>query len=221
MVRPDRPVAPGGVFPARPPSRTGALAALALLAGLTFVTGLAGAPARAEVPEGNAEAGKTRAGACRTCHGIDGFARIPIAPHIGGENAAYISHQLTAFRDGSRSHEIMSVVAAGLDDQAIADLAAWYSGQSITVALPAGVAAEGAPEDCVACHGADGVALIEDAPHLAGENAIYIDTQLKAFRSGKRSHPIMSEIAAGLSDADIRAVAEWYAAIGFKVTAAP
>lgn len=214
MARSGRNRATGGGFPARSLRGACALAAFALGAGLCGALALAGEPA------GDPAAGKTRAGTCRTCHGIDGFARIPIAPHIGGETVAYITHQLTAFRDGTRTHEIMSVVAAGLDDQAIADLAAWYSGQTIAVALPAGVATEAAPEACVACHGADGVAQIEDAPNLAGENTIYIDTQLKAFRSGKRTHPIMSEIAAGLSDQEIRAVAEWYAAIDFKVTSA-
>ena len=48
-----------------------------------------------------------------------------------------------------------------------------------------------APEACIACHGADGIAQIEDAPNLAGETVMYIDTQLKAFRSGKRKHPIL------------------------------
>lgn len=212
MADPGRPLAPGGGFPARSPRGARGLAALALA--LALACGMA----QAEGLTGDPVAGKSRAGLCRACHGIDGFARIPIAPHIGGENVAYLIHQLTAFRAGTRRHEIMSVVAAGLDDQAIADLAAWYSGQTIAVSLPAGVAPEAAPEGCVACHGADGVARIEDAPNLAGENAIYIDTQLKAFRTGKRTHPIMSKIAAGLSDEEVRAVAEWYAAIGFRVT---
>jgi cytochrome c553 len=44
--------------------------------------------------------------------------------------------------------------------------------------------------------GALGVLL--DAPNLAGEVNIYIDTQLKAFRIGKREHEIMSEVAAHL-----------------------
>ena len=71
---------------------------------------------------------------------------------------------------------------------------------------------------CMACHGADGIAVVADAPNLAGENTIYIDSQLKAFRSGKREHEVMSEIAAGLDDAAIRAAAEWYAAIGLDIT---
>jgi cytochrome c553 len=41
---------------------------------------------------------------------------------------------------------------------------------------------------CQVCHGIDGIAKIPIAPHLAGESQIYIETQLKAFRSGKREH---------------------------------
>ena len=36
----------------------------------------------------------------------------------------------------------------------------------------------------------------EDVPNLAGETNICIDTRLKAFRSGKRVHEVMSVIAA-------------------------
>lgn len=168
---------------------------------------------------GDTQAGRAKAGVCRTCHGLNGYAKIPIAPHIGGENPAYIRHQLTAFRNGTRTHEMMSVIAKTLDDQSIADLAAWFSNQSITASLPAGKTADNAPEACAVCHGAEGVAQIEDAPNLAGENVIYIETQLKAFRTGKRRHQIMSAIAATLSDDDLHAYAQWYGATGLTIAA--
>ena len=82
---------------------------------------------------------------------------------------------------------------------------------------PAGFDPAAAPQACVACHGADGIAVIPEAPNLAGENTIYLDTQLKAFRSGKRASDVMGPVAAGLDDAAIRAAAEWYAAIGLDV----
>lgn len=164
---------------------------------------------------GDPEAGKILAGQCRTCHGIDGVAKIPIAPHIGGEPAAYIASQLTAFRDGTRVHEMMTVVARTLSDDQIADLAAWYASRTAVATLTADPA--DAPEDCVGCHGADGIAVAEDVPNLAGETNIYIDTQLKAFRLGKRVHEVMTPIAAELTDTEIRAVADWYAAIGLSV----
>nr|WP_235823932.1 c-type cytochrome [Actibacterium lipolyticum] len=163
------------------------------------------------------DAGRKVAGMCRTCHGLDGYAKIPIAPHIGGEPAAYLSAQLHAFKTGARVHEMMTVVASGLSDQQIADVSAWYASHTAVATITANP--DDAPELCVGCHGADGIAVAEDAPNLAGETNIYIDTQLKAFRNGKRVHEVMSDIAADLTDVEIRAMADWYAAVGLKITA--
>ncbi|WP_417670796.1 c-type cytochrome [Roseibium sp.] len=187
------------------------------LGGVFLAQVFSGSLVQAEGLTGDPSAGRKAAGMCRTCHGLDGYAKIPIAPHIGGEPAPYLVHQLTAFRDGTRDHEMMSVVARSLTDQNIADLAAWYSSHTVVADLPPGKAAENAPEDCVACHGADGLSQLEDAPNLAGETVMYIDTQLKAFRTGKRSHEIMSEIAADLTNDDIRSLAEWYAGVKLKI----
>nr|WP_245155567.1 c-type cytochrome [Paracoccus ravus] len=165
---------------------------------------------------GNRAEGRKLAGQCRTCHGLDGDAQMPVAPTIGGESEAYIRNQLTAFRDGTREHEMMTIVARNLSDQHIADLAAWYSGHKITATLSADPTQ--APQECVACHGAEGIRQMEDAPNLAGETNIYIDTQLKAFRNGTRKNDIMSPIAAELTDAQIRAIADWYGAIKTEIT---
>lgn len=166
---------------------------------------------------GDPTAGRKVANMCRTCHGIDGMAQIPIAPNIGGEPETYLESQLMAFKSGAREHEMMSVVAAGLTAQQIADVAAWYGSHSASASLPEGVSEADAPEACVSCHGADGIALLPEAPNLAGEVNIYIDTQLKAFRTGKRKHDIMSSIAAEMTDEDIRAVADWYAAVKLEI----
>lgn len=174
---------------------------------------LAGGPAFAADPA----AGRQVANMCRTCHGLDGYATIPIAPHIGGEPAAYLEGQLMAFKTGAREHEMMSIVSTGLSAQQIADVSAWYASHTATATLPAGVSAADAPDGCVSCHGATGLSEALDAPNLAGEVNIYIDTQLKAFRTGKRVHAVMSDIAADLTDAEIRAVADWYAAVELEI----
>ena len=176
---------------------------------------LAGAVLAGDLQKGDRDNGKKQAGMCRTCHGLDGFAKIPIAPHIGGEPEGYIASQLVAFREGLREHEMMSVVTRSLQDSQIADLAAWYAAHEATATLNADES--GAPEMCTGCHGADGIGLAEDVPNLAGESTIYIDTQLKAFRNGKRKHEVMSAIAADLSDDDIRTAAEWYAEIELMI----
>jgi cytochrome c553 len=70
---------------------------------------------------------------------------------------------------------------------------------------------------CSTCHGANGLSAIPNAPHLAGQPAIYIAEQMKAYRSGKRSHEVMNVVAKPLSDADIDALAAWYASIKIEV----
>ena len=182
-----------------------------------LILGLGGLMLAGAASGQDVEAGRKVAGMCRTCHGLDGLAVMPVAPNIGGEPAAYLAAQLEAFRSGARVNEMMSVVAAGLSDQQIADVAAWYAAQTATAVPPPGFDPAAAPEACVACHGADGIAVIDEAPNLAGENAIYIDTQLKAFRNGKRVSDIMTPIAEDLDDAAIRAAADWYAAVGLEV----
>jgi cytochrome c553 len=84
----------------------------------------------------DAGAGRQKAKKCQTCHGIDGIAKIPIAPHIAGESQIYLETQLKAFRSGKREHEIMSVIAKDLSDADIADLSAWYASIKITATMP-------------------------------------------------------------------------------------
>ena len=186
------------------------LRSLIVLGGLALA---GGTPAAADDPA----AGRQVANMCRTCHGIDGYAQIPIAPHIGGEPKDYLEAQLMAFKTGAREHEMMSVVAAGLSAQQISDVAAWYAAHNVTATLPDGVTEADAPDACVSCHGADGLSVVLDAPNLAGEVNIYIDTQLKAFRNGKRTHEIMSVIAADLTDEEIREVADWYSKVQLEI----
>ena len=84
----------------------------------------------------DAALGRTLAGQCRTCHGLDGIAQIPIAPNLAGESQIYLEKQLKAFRSGERENEMMSVVAKNLTDEQISDLSAWYASIKITATMP-------------------------------------------------------------------------------------
>lgn len=66
---------------------------------------------------------------------------------------------------------------------------------------------------CVVCHGPLGVSATPDAPHLAGQPAIYLAAQLRAYRSGARKHDVMAVIAKPLSDEDIRDLSAWFSSI--------
>jgi cytochrome c553 len=86
--------------------------------------GLSFSPAQAA---GDAAAGKARAAACAACHGANGISANDMWPNLAGQKEAYLVAQITAFRDGSRKNPMMSPMAAGLSDQDIANLAAYYS----------------------------------------------------------------------------------------------
>ena len=74
---------------------------------------------------------------------------------------------------------------------------------------------------CAVCHGALGLSVTPDAPNLAGQPALYVATQLRAYRSGKRAHEVMAVMAKPLSDDDIRELADWYASLVVEVKAPP
>ena len=74
-------------------------------------------------------------------------------------------------------------------------------------------------QSCATCHGPVGISRLPNAPHLAGQSAIYLVEQLKAFRGGRRTHEVMNVVAKPLSDADINDLAAWYASI--EITAKP
>jgi cytochrome c553 len=73
-------------------------------------------------------------------------------------------------------------------------------------------------EACVQCHGANGISVLPNAPHLAGQPEIYLADQLRQFRSGRRPSEVMAVIAKPLTDREIDDLAAWYAAIGVEAT---
>lgn len=85
---------------------------------------------------GDVTAGREKASKCKTCHGLDGIGRLPQAPNLAGESTIYLEKQLKAFRDGTRQDQMMSIIAADLSDEDIADLAAWYASLIVSVEIP-------------------------------------------------------------------------------------
>ena len=88
------------------------------------------------VQAGDATAGRKRASACQTCHGMDGLSKLPEAPNLAGQVEAYLVKALGEYRDGTRRNEVMNVVAKDLGDADIANLAAYYGGLQIEVLPP-------------------------------------------------------------------------------------
>ena len=95
-----------------------------------------GAALPAPAPAQDAAAGKAKAVACAVCHGANGIAVAPDAPNLAGQSTIYLSAQLRAYRDGTRKHEIMSLMARPLTDADIANLAAWFASIKVEATPP-------------------------------------------------------------------------------------
>ena len=75
---------------------------------------------------------------------------------------------------------------------------------------PLGV--RGLAANCAACHGTNGNSVGGAVPGLAGANKEYFVAQMKAFKEGKREATVMHQIAKGYTEAEIAAIADFFAA---------
>lgn len=95
-------------------------------------------------------------------------------------------------------------------------------GIAASLALLGPAAAQGAAREapslanrtalCAACHGADGNSQLPNSPSLAGQPKVFLENQLIVIREGLRIIPAMTGLLNGVSDAEITALAQHYAA---------
>jgi cytochrome c553 len=104
---------------------------LALVFALGAAIGMSGTAVAAD-----AKAGRQKALQCQACHGLDGLAKIPDAPHLAGQVEAYLAKSLTDYKTGARKHEMMTVVVQNLSPGDIDDLAAYYASIAVEVKPP-------------------------------------------------------------------------------------
>ena len=64
---------------------------------------------------------------------------------------------------------------------------------------------------CAGCHGYDGASVGPSIPGLAGQQKDAFVIAMKEFKSGERHSTVMDRIAKGYSDADIEAMAVFFA----------
>lgn len=159
---------------------------------------------------------------CVACHAADGNSVVPANPVLAGQHAEYIAAQLAAFKSGARPSPIMQGMAAGLAPEDMLNVGAWFEAQKQTPRFAhdkalaqrgeqiwrGGVPATNVPA-CAGCHGATGLGIPSQYPRLAGQFADLSVGWLKAFATGQRPNPVMSQVAAKLSENDMKAVAEY------------
>jgi cytochrome c553 len=192
-----------------------------LLAALV-VPVLAAAPALADEPALE-RARKIVAGSCFLCHGTHGESATELFPRLAGQNAVYLAKQLANFKSGERRSSAMQPMVAALTPEEMRALGGYFATQKSEPhpVTDARLAAQGmvvyrqggaatAAAACTGCHGERGEGT-ENLPRLAGQVASYLATQLRNFGSRERNNDnaVMHTIAARMTQAEIRAVAEY------------
>ena len=173
---------------------------------------------------------------CAACHGADGNSTVPANPRLAQQHSDYLYKQLLDYtvRQGqqrpARENAIMSGFASQLSDDDKRNVAAWFGGQTAQLSTArnkqsldlgqriwrAGVPEKSLPA-CSGCHNPAGLGIPSQYPRLAAQHAEYVEATLKDFRQGtRRNNLAMQEIAAKLSDSEIRAVADFVQGLRLK-----
>ena len=165
---------------------------------------------------------------CAACHGEAGRSVAPTFPNLAGQPAEYLQKQLTDFAKGRRTNEAMTAALAQVPRSDFPTLVVYYTAESpapgrigdATLAAtgrsifeegdwPAGI------PPCQSCHGERGAGS-ERYPRLAGQHSAYTLQQLADFKAGTRHNDprrVMREIAGRLSEAQMKALAEYLAGL--------
>lgn len=205
-----------------------------VLAIVSMTTAMAEEASKTEAPKVDTTKGGAIATAvCSACHGPDGNATGPGFPKLAGQNPVYLAKQLHNFKVSgddkvpTRNNAIMAGYAAALSDTDIKNISAYYAGQVYkpatakskdTVALGekiwrGGILEKSVPA-CAGCHSPNGAGIPVQYPRLAGQWGEYNEAQLTAFKTGTRKNSVpMSMIASRLSEAEMKAVADYAAGL--------
>lgn len=171
---------------------------------------------------------------CAACHGQDGNSTAPANPKLAGQVPEYLEKQLRDFMPQSgkkprRESAVMNGMVANLSDKDVPAIATYFASQALKPAVASdktlasegqklwrGGDATGGVPACAGCHGPSGAGIPSDFPRLGGQFVEYVAAQLQAFRSGTRANDpngMMRGVASHLTDAQIRALAEYVAGL--------
>lgn len=191
-----------------------------LIAGLCMLIGATAAHAQAPDLE---RARKIAAGSCVLCHGEQGESASEVFPRLAAQHPAYIAKQLAAFKSGARKSTSMRPMVGKLTDADMAALGVYYSQMPATAGeikdkelatvgryvYHHGNRFAGVPP-CASCHGPNGEGAA-NLPRLAGQNELYLETQIKLFNKRERTNDnaVMHTIASKLTELEMKAVSEY------------
>jgi cytochrome c553 len=184
--------------------------------------------AQAVLAQGDAASGQEKSTMCAACHGADGNSTLAMWPKLAGQHAPYLERQIGLIKSGARPVPEMTAFVAGLSEQDIADISAYFASQKSKPALAdpalvavgerlyrAGNAEIGIPA-CMACHGPAGEGNpLAGYPALAGQHSVYLVKMLNSYKSATtwgeddEQSNVMAGVALRLSESEINAVSSY------------
>lgn len=175
---------------------------------------------------GDPVAGKSKSSLCQSCHGQLGLSLEELIPHLAGQYSRYIEKQLHNFQSGARKSQIMSTIAATLNDADMDDIAAYFASQekmqgggwgNNTVAKNLFLKGDMSRniQPCASCHGTNGKGKAPDIatfPVIGGQHREYLRAQMINWRKGERTNSpngVMNKIAKSLTIPEIEALTDY------------
>jgi len=186
--------------------------------------------------KGDPKAGADKSALCQGCHGATGNSTDATFPRLAGQYAAYITKQVNDFQKGLRANnDTMASMAATVGSvQDALDIGAYFHEQKMAdtplVEVDKKLAKKGEQifyngipaknvYGCVNCHGERGkgkASTISQFPVIGGQHRDYLIKELKDLRAGTRANDpagMMENIAQGLDDDDINALANYLSSL--------
>ena len=165
------------------------------------------------------------AGACFTCHGLDGRGNGAGAPRLAGMGLGYLDRQLDDYATGLRRHPEMEAFARRLPPRDRQAVSAFYAALPVAPgAMPATPApslyTSGDPARglaaCADCHGLRGEGVGDGNPPIGAQPAAYLAAQMHAWRSSARRNDaenVMLLISRRLDAEEIETLAAYAASL--------
>jgi cytochrome c553 len=139
----------------------------------------------------------------------------------------YLLRELKDYKSGKRVSEIMAPLVAGLSDDDLSNLAAYYAKQKAAPGVAGDAKLLSVGRDlylkgnsktdvpsCDSCHEEDGSGSGK-FPRVAGQHVDYALDQFRLYATGKRTNGarVMQAIAERMTEEETRAVAEYMASM--------
>jgi cytochrome c553 len=156
---------------------------------------------------------------CGACHGEDGNSQQEKIPSLAGQPEFFVLNQLFLMREGVRQVEAMMPLVKELKDEEMDALAKHYAklepklgDEKIDPAMAKRGEELAGLLRCASCHLPD-FSGQQQMPRLAKQRVDYLLHSLKEYRDNTRtgSDTLMNNVVAGLSDADLAALAHYSA----------